>query len=72
MSIAPDRNESIIEFTTRAVVASVLIAFLIGSSGKFPSLGSALTGMHFAAKDSGTSPARLRWEVMRASITITR
>ena len=27
------------------------IAFLIGSSGKFPALGSALTSMHFAAKD---------------------
>jgi len=29
----------------------VLIAFLIGSSGKFPSLAGALTSMHFAAKD---------------------
>jgi hypothetical protein len=29
----------------------VLIAFLIGSSGKFPALGSALASMHFASKD---------------------
>jgi putative OPT family oligopeptide transporter len=29
----------------------VLIAFLIGGSGKFPALGSALASMHFAAKD---------------------
>jgi len=32
-------------------MVGVLIAFLIGSSGKFPALGSALTSMHFAAKD---------------------
>ena len=32
-------------------LVGVLIAFLIGSSSKFPSLGSALTSMHFAAKD---------------------
>jgi putative OPT family oligopeptide transporter len=32
-------------------LVGVLIAFLIGSSGKFPSLGTALTSMHFAAKD---------------------
>jgi putative OPT family oligopeptide transporter len=32
-------------------LVGVLIAFLIGSSGKFPALGSALTSMHFAAKD---------------------
>jgi putative OPT family oligopeptide transporter len=32
-------------------LVGVLIAFLIGSSGKFPSLGRALTSMHFAAKD---------------------
>jgi putative OPT family oligopeptide transporter len=32
-------------------LVGVLIAFLIGSSGKFPALGSALTRMHFAAKD---------------------
>ena len=32
-------------------LVGVLIAFLIGASGKFPTLGSALTSMHFAAKD---------------------
>ncbi|HEX9458527.1 MAG TPA: oligopeptide transporter, OPT family [Thermoanaerobaculia bacterium] len=32
-------------------LVGVLIAFLIGSSGKFPALGSALASMHFAAKD---------------------
>src|SRR3954451_10588453 len=32
-------------------LVGVLIAFLIGSSGKFPSLGTTLTKMHFAAKD---------------------
>jgi hypothetical protein len=32
-------------------LVGVLIAFLIGSSGKFPVLGSALASMHFAAKD---------------------
>ena len=32
-------------------LVGVLIAFLIGGSGKFPALGSALASMHFAAKD---------------------
>ena len=32
-------------------LVGVLIAFLIGGSGRFPSLGRALTSMHFAAKD---------------------
>jgi hypothetical protein len=32
-------------------LVGVLIAFLIGSSGKFPALGNALTSTHFAAKD---------------------
>ena len=32
-------------------LVGVLIAFLIGSSGKFPALGRALSSMHFAAKD---------------------
>src|SRR3954449_13145169 len=32
-------------------LVGVLIAFLIGTSGKFPALGTAVTSMHFAAKD---------------------
>jgi hypothetical protein len=32
-------------------LVGVLIAFLIGSSGRVPPLGSALASMHFAAKD---------------------
>jgi len=32
-------------------LVGVLIAFLIGGSGKFPALGAALASMHFAAKD---------------------
>jgi putative OPT family oligopeptide transporter len=32
-------------------LVGVLIAFLVAASGKFPALGSALTSIHFAAKD---------------------
>jgi putative OPT family oligopeptide transporter len=32
-------------------LVGVLIAFLIGASGKFPALGGALASLHFAAKD---------------------
>ena len=32
-------------------LVGVLIAFLVAASGKFPTLGSALASMHFAAKD---------------------
>src|SRR5947209_2539571 len=43
MSIAPDRNESVIEFTTRAVVAGIFFGILFGAANAYLGLRVGLT-----------------------------
>src|SRR5258706_10731537 len=43
MSIAPERNESVIEFTTRAVIAGVFFGILFGAANAYLGLKVGLT-----------------------------